>query len=159
LQTLLRTWLPKKESGDKGSGKEEGGTGKSRDFASPAANEEKSPLDLGALDQIRALERGGALNLFEEMIQLYFQDAAKLKGEIEEAATRGDGAALRRAAHTFKSTSALVGALGLSELCKELERMGREGNIENIEGVLAEVEREYGRVTGALGKELKNSGQ
>ena len=93
------------------------------------------------------------------MIQLYFQDAAKLKGEIEEAATKGDGAALRRAAHTFKSTSALMGALGLSELCKELERMGKEGKLENIEGLLAEVEKEYRRVTGALEKELQNSGQ
>ena len=159
LQALLRTWLPKRESGDKRSGREEGRTGKSRDVTPSEAAEEKSPLDLGALDQIRALERDGASNLFEEMIQLYFQDAAKLKGEIEEAATNGDGAALRRAAHTFKSTSALVGASGLSELCRELERMGKEGKLENMEGLLAEVEKEYRRVTGALEKELQNSGQ
>jgi HPt (histidine-containing phosphotransfer) domain-containing protein len=82
-----------------------------------------------------------------------------LKGEIEEAATKGDGAALRRAAHTFKSTSALMGALGLSELCKELERLGKEGKLEKMEGLLAEVEKEYRRVTGALEKELQNSGQ
>jgi hypothetical protein len=47
----------------------------------------------------------------------------------------------------------------LSELCKELERVGREGKLENIEGLLSEVEQEYRRVTGALEKELQNSGQ
>jgi DNA-binding response OmpR family regulator len=63
LQDLLRTWC-RRESGDKGLGQKKKDRQKQR-FSPPEAAEEKSPLDLGALDQIRALERR-ASNLFEK---------------------------------------------------------------------------------------------
>ena len=156
LQALLRAWLPKKESGDNGFGKEEGKTYKGRSFVFSAAVEEKSPLDSSALDQIRALEKEGASNLVEEVIQLYLRDAPTLKGAMVEAVAQGNADGLRKAAHTFKSISATIGALELAKLCKEAERMGKEGKLVNIEEVLAGVEGEYKRVVEALEKESQS---
>ena len=156
LQALLRAWLPKKESGDNGFGKEEGKTYKGRSFVFSAAVEEKSPLDSSALDQIRTLEKEGASNLVEEVIQLYLRDAPTLKGAMVEAVAQGNADGLRKAAHTFKSISATIGALELAKLCKEAERMGKEGKLVNIEEVLAGVEGEYKRVVEALEKESQS---
>ena len=139
--------------------KEEGMSDKGSDFLSSTTAPEASPLDPSALDQIRALEKEGASNLVEEVIHLYLRDALTLKGSMAEAAAQGRADGLRRAAHTFKSISATVGAMTLSALCKELERLGREGRLENVEAILAEVDKEYGRVTGALKKEVQKSGQ
>jgi len=88
-----------------------------------------------------------------EVIQLYLTDAPRLKEAMEAAGLRGDGDGLRKAAHTLKSSSANIGALGLADLCRELERIGRQGKLENIEQVLSELEKEYHRVLAALQKE------
>jgi signal transduction histidine kinase/CheY-like chemotaxis protein/HPt (histidine-containing phosphotransfer) domain-containing protein len=158
LRALLEVWLPKKDSGRNGSGKEEARTEKGSDLI-PRASEEKSPLNCWALEQIRALQRDGDPDLVGKVIQLYLHDAPKLKEAMAEAVTQRNADGLRRAAHTFKSSSANVGALGLAELCKELERMGKEGKLENLAKVLAGVEEEYKRVVEALEKEVGNTGK
>ena len=80
-------------------------------------------------------------------------------GVMVEAVAQGNADGLRNVAHTLKSSSANVGALGLAELCKELERMGKEGKFENLAEVLAGVEEEYKRVVEALEKEVGRTGK
>jgi len=140
LRDLLRAWLPKKEERNP-VGVRQGKPG------------EKSPLDAKALNQIRALQQKGAPDLVGQVIQLYLTDAPRLKEAMEAAGLRGDGDGLRKAAHTLKSSSANVGAMGLADLCRELERIGRQGELENIGPMLNELEKEYRRVLAALQKE------
>ena len=81
------------------------------DLSPFAPAEEKSPLDCRALEQIRALQRGGGPDLVGKVIQLYLHDAPKLKESMTEAVAQRNADGLRKAAHTFKSSSANVGAL------------------------------------------------
>jgi len=70
--------------------------------------------------------------------------------ELLEAAERGETTTVYRVAHSLKSSSAMIGALRLSELCKKVEARARQAA--EGEGVvdLQDIEAEYGRVVAAL---------
>ena len=74
-----------------------------------------------------------------------------MKG-IREAAEGNNADALYRAAHTLKSSSAYLGALTFSGMCKELEMMGRGKTLEGVAARLAAFDQEYARVRDALAK-------
>ena len=86
-------------------------------------------------------------------------DVPQLLQSIREAVARNDAAALRRAAHTLKSSSASLGALVLAALCKDLEAMGRTDRIAEAATVLPALLTEGEAVRVALAAELNGSGQ
>jgi len=55
------------------------------------------------------------------VIDSYLEDAPKLLQAISAAVAQGDTTALYQAAHTLKPTSATLGAITLSQICKDLE--------------------------------------
>jgi PAS domain S-box-containing protein len=131
-------------------------------IATPAvyARPEKSPstttgasratvLDQAALARLRELS-GGDKAFVAEMIATFQADSPDALAEMRQGIERGDAALLRRAAHTLKSNSADFGALVLSALCRELEMMGKEGNLNGAEQKLAQIEAEYVGVHAAL---------
>ncbi len=65
-----------------------------------------------------------------EVVKAIVGDAARLLDALEQSVERGDPAALRVAAHTMKSNSALVGADALTALLGELERLAASGTTE-----------------------------
>lgn len=69
---------------------------------------------------------------------------------IRNSITLGDAAAMQRAAHSLKSTSANLGAMMLAQMCKELETMGRAGTTDNAILLLPVLEDEYDRVCEAI---------
>jgi HPt (histidine-containing phosphotransfer) domain-containing protein len=85
-----------------------------------------------------------------ELIGLFLEDTPNLLAKMGEAVGQGDGERLQAAAHTLKSSSASLGAMGLSALCRELEVMGRAGALEGAVEKVAQVEAEYERVKVAL---------
>ena len=92
------------------------------------------------------------------MVQSYLNTAPQLLQSIREAVARNDAAALRRAAHTLKSSSASLGALALAALCKGLEAMGRTNRVAEAITVLPALLTESDLVHVALAAELNGSG-
>jgi len=92
-----------------------------------ATKPQASPIDRNVLDGIRALEGAGNRGLLERIITLYLTDAPLLVEGILSAAEKEDTESLLRAVHTLKSSSANVGATGLSDLCRKVEGMVRAG--------------------------------
>jgi HPt (histidine-containing phosphotransfer) domain-containing protein len=113
-----------------------------------------SPIDLQALDRIRALGRSGVSDLAGKIVRLYLAGSARLVQEIRDAVGRHDAAALREAAHTLRSSSASVGALGLAALCADLEALGRSERVEEASRRLDELAAEHQAVREALTREL-----
>ncbi|MCB0240182.1 MAG: Hpt domain-containing protein, partial [Anaerolineae bacterium] len=58
--------------------------------------------------------------------------------------------AVRMSAHTLKSGSADVGAWELSQICAELEAMGRDGALDGAAELMARAEAVYPLVQTAL---------
>ena len=53
-------------------------------------------------------------------------------------------------AHTIKGSSANMGALRMSELCRQLELVGRSGRLDGVAERLVQLEAEYEQVKAAL---------
>jgi HPt (histidine-containing phosphotransfer) domain-containing protein len=62
--------------------------------------------------------------------------------------------ALFQAAHALKSSSAMIGALALSECAKNLEQLGRQGKVTESHVTLAEFEARYETAKQAVQEEL-----
>ena len=110
-----------------------------------------SPIDASVIDGIRALEGEENRGLLERIINLYLSDAPRLVEGILSAAEKGETESILRAAHTLKSSSANVGAIGLSELCRKVEGMVRAGDpIAAGDPILSKFEGEHQSVRDAL---------
>jgi len=72
--------------------------------------------------------------------------------ELQTAVERGETTTVYRLAHSLKSSSAMVGALRLSALCKTLEARAHESKEGAVPDGLPEIEAEYARVVEALRK-------
>jgi HPt (histidine-containing phosphotransfer) domain-containing protein len=82
-------------------------------------------LDASVIQGLRELGGEDDPGLLLELVQLFLGDAPLRMREIEQGLAQGDWKLLERAAHTLKSASANIGALGLSALCRELEASAR----------------------------------
>ena len=85
----------------------------------------ESVLDTSVLQGLRELGGADDPGLLLELVELYLGDAPQRMAEIERGLASGDWKLLERAAHTLKSASANIGALGLSSICQELELEAR----------------------------------
>ena len=69
---------------------------------------------------------------------------------LRTAAQAGDAPRLREVAHSLKSASATLGATDFSELCRQLEMMGREGRLDGAPATVAALEQRFPAVREAL---------
>ncbi len=99
------------------------------------------------LDQFRELDPGGGLGLIKEIMTVYLDSSLGLLRQVEQGLIAGDADAMRRAAHSLKSSSANVGAEKLSKLFLELEVMGRDGLLTAAMPVLDETRQAYAEAT------------
>jgi PAS domain S-box-containing protein len=112
-------------------------------------------LDSRVLNSLRQMAGTKAATILRQIIDHYREDAPQQLQDIRDAVAAGDAQALRQSAHTLRSSSANLGAINLSHLCKELEMMGRAGTTTNAPEWIAQVEVEYEKVKVALQLEYK----
>ncbi len=115
---------------------------------SGALRQRRDPaLNMTFLDQFRELDPVGGLGLIKEIMTVYLDSSLGLLRQVEQGLIAGDADALRRAAHSLKSSSANVGAEKLSKLFLELEVMGRDGLLTAAMPVLDETRQAYAEAT------------
>jgi signal transduction histidine kinase/DNA-binding NarL/FixJ family response regulator/HPt (histidine-containing phosphotransfer) domain-containing protein len=111
--------------------------------AEPASLEAAAtPVDLARVEDTTE----GDAEFARELVELYLGDVATRLDAIDAALTEGDAPRLQREAHTVKGASANVGAVGLADIAYTLEKIGREGALEDAPKLRSELTEEYGRV-------------
>lgn len=125
---------------------------------SQSCPEMECEIDWTALDRIRSLQEEGEPDVLKTVIATYFEDSPLLLASIKEALGGKNGTVLVRATHTLKSTSANLGAISLSTLCKDLEAMAKSGVTDRAEELIRMIEQEYSSVRVALSGELQGGG-
>ena len=110
---------------------------------------EAAPLDPERFEVMRELD-GGDGELLRLLANEFLTDARRQLEVLREAAGEGEPEVVERAAHSLKGASAAIGAIGLSELCAQLELLGRGGALGETSALLGRVDHELDRVTGAL---------
>jgi len=120
--------------------------------ASPASD---SAINTQALANIRALSSSNGEALLERVLHAYLADTPPHLQALHTAIAAGNTDQLRKTAHTLKSSSANVGALALSQRCKDLEQLGRNNTTAGAAELLADMERSFQAVRQALGALLE----
>ncbi len=106
-------------------------------------------LDLRKLLEFRDMA-GGDNQILVELIDCYLEDSPNLINNMAEAIAVGVAENLQRAAHTLKSSSASLGADVLSQLCKQMEGLGRSGEFTGTAELFQQITPEYEEVVIAL---------
>jgi CheY-like chemotaxis protein len=107
-------------------------------------------VDTTRLEELAALEQGGAVGVVRELIDLFLADAPGHISRLWSALHAHDGPALRAVAHRLLSSVENLGARRMAELCTELERCGRTSEIEAAPGILTALGEEFDRVKKVL---------
>lgn len=106
------------------------------------------------LAQLRSLRRPGRPDPVAKILTSFLESSVRLVRSIQEAVIHEDAKALFQAAHALKSSSAMIGALALSDFAKDLEQMGLQGKVPTNQVKMAELNSLYGAVRQAVHDEL-----
>jgi len=117
-----------------------------------AATSESVILDMRALQALRNLQRPGRPDVVVRVLEIFRRDAPRLVDEMRRGGATGDAEALRRAAHTLKSTSASIGAARLSAGCLEIERLARKGDVTAARDLVESAAADLGEAFEALAR-------
>ncbi len=93
---------------------------------------------------------GRDADFLSELVDAYLKSSPGLFASMNQATTSSDSTALQRAAHSLKTGSATFGAIAFAAQCKELEVLGKMGNLEEAEGKIRQLEAAYTEVAAAL---------
>ncbi len=117
----------------------------------PECGNDTHPLDAKTLEQLRSLDLGGGF--YEQLVSAYLDKLPDDLQGLRDAVAGNDPDATSRAAHSMKSSSGNMGALGLAGLCGQMEAAGRAGNITEADRLLPAIVAESERVRLALNEE------
>ncbi len=87
---------------------------------------------------------------FSDLVTIYLNSAENLLEEIQIAYANQDHSQFSLSAHSLKSTSASIGAVRLSQICKYLEQVGKTGKISVSSDILHLLTNEYEQVIQAI---------
>ncbi len=88
-------------------------------------------IDETALNAIKSLQRPGQPDILARIVKMYMDKSPELITAIEEGIAANDCDRVKMAAHTLKSSSAYVGASGLSEVCSRVEAKAANDELGN----------------------------
>ena len=122
-----------------------------------AATPVMAPTDLPGVDpfagdpevidlSILARTLSGRHDIVLRAARMFTDSMAQTLTELDEALGRSDLRAVGALGHRAKSAAAAVGAIGMSRLCRALERQRDHGNLEEAAMLVAEIRRLQQRI-------------
>ena len=107
-------------------------------------------LDMNVIASLKELGGADDPSLLTDLIEAFLSDSPARLASIEAASANGEGEALSAAAHGLKSSAANMGALRLSELCRQLEQAGHDAQLDDVPTQTEELKHEYSLAVKAL---------
>ena len=100
---------------------------------------------------------GGDEAIVAELAGLFLAECPGLETGIHEAVEAGNAADLRRHAHTLKGSAGVFKADAAVDAAQRLEKMGREGNLDGVEEVMATLAHQLDRLKPALAEHISEA--
>jgi CheY-like chemotaxis protein/HPt (histidine-containing phosphotransfer) domain-containing protein len=148
LLAVLERWLGRERAGSDGAAAAEENGG-----AAPSTG--SGAIDRRALERIRTIQPGRAGELLQRAVLTYFTSATQLIDTLGSAVPKDDAETIEQAAHRLKSSSAMLGADSLADVCRQLEACARSGSLAEAPALLAELQAEFERAELELQEELQ----
>jgi signal transduction histidine kinase/DNA-binding response OmpR family regulator len=110
-----------------------------------------SQIDSEPFDRAAALAQvEGDAELLAELVALFNEDCPRLMDEIRDAVTGSEAQGLTRAAHALKGAAANFSATRVVTLARQLEEMGKSGQLTGAQVIYADLDAEVGQLSQAL---------
>ncbi|MDZ5601576.1 Hpt domain-containing protein [Pseudomonas sp. RP23018S] len=93
-------------------------------------------IDHEVLSDLREVMEDG----YPQLLQTFLDDSERRLSQLHDAR---DASELGLAAHSFKGSSSDMGAVGLAELCRQLEERVRQQPLYGIEDLINRIDLEY----------------
>jgi HPt (histidine-containing phosphotransfer) domain-containing protein len=81
----------------------------------------------------------GDRSLFKEVVRIFMEDTPGLIHSLGEGISKGNLDTVEKMAHAIKGSCAMISAKRLEGLAHQLEKMGRNGNLDGAETVYQNV--------------------
>jgi len=114
-----------------------------------------SVINLSVLEGLKKFQQADEPDFVTELIDLFLDDTAVQLESLKGAVSTNDLTEVRRLAHLVKGSSGNIGAVGLAELCQEMENL--EGAVGTRQTLLARLEEEFLQVTEAFNAQRQES--
>ncbi|WP_300455855.1 CHASE sensor domain-containing protein [Desulfobacula sp.] len=111
-------------------------------------------IDPTAIQTIKALQMEGEPNILSSVITTYLTGVESKISQLRDTGSCHTLLDLQAFAHSLKSSSANVGAVVLSELCKSLEMTCRNNTLDDSDVYIKAIECEFVNVKSALEEEI-----
>ena len=102
-------------------------------------------IKMATIDALRELDEPGSTELVTHLVGSFLKSANASLARVAAAATVGDAKALAQGAHSLKSSAANLGADALAACYRELEKLGREGRIDEARALIEPTRHEQQR--------------
>jgi len=110
----------------------------------------KSMLDQEMMNALK----GMGPEIFIELVELYLEEAPNQLAEMRKQFEAEDHEGMAATAHSFKGSSLNLGANSLAEICKKIELKGKQGNLEALEDLLAQLDLRFEQAQKELQREM-----
>ena len=111
-------------------------------------------VDVKAWKSITSLQKPGKEDMLAKILTLYLADSQQLVDTLHHGMAAGDATAVNQAAHSLKSRSAVLGALSLATLCQQFETLSRQGQLNEAEPLLNQLDAAFDHASQIFGAEL-----
>ena len=141
LQNMIASWLPPSPtapSPDQTDAKRAAGP-----LKTDVEKEVLAAVDRKAWNSITTLQRPGKPDILAKILSLYLADSQQLVDKLRQGMAAGEAQLVNEAAHSLKSRSSVLGAVALSDLCRQFEEMGRCGSLADAEPLLDPLESAF----------------
>jgi len=146
---MLQQWLPEHLHAGPEQAADNAG-----EKAIPAETVSSELIDRKALENIRSLQMDGADDLLSQVIGLFLEEVPVLLDQLQDALRGKNTETVRSIAHSLKSSSANLGAVGLAAKLKELEEKGRNQDLTNAAEKFLLIQNEFQNVSNILRTEM-----
>ncbi len=143
LHTVLAAWL--RPSSGQATVERTTLAGTTAPVVTLSESESQSSLtvDQMAWKSITRLQRAGAPDRLAKVLSLYLADSQPLVDKLHQGMAAGDAMAVNQAAHSLKSSSSVLGAISLAELCQQFENLSRQGKLKEADPLLDQLNSEF----------------
>jgi HPt (histidine-containing phosphotransfer) domain-containing protein len=117
------------------------------------SHEERPIIDPYTLQCLKDMCQVGSGSQLGEIIEMFISDTRNQIEMLTEDKESPDR--FKHLAHSLKGSCLMVGANSLADICLKIEKLGKEGRTEGIDGLLDELKVKFSDVEAALDEIMK----
>jgi PAS domain S-box-containing protein len=115
-----------------------------------AAPKASNTIDQEVIGRLFELARGENKNFVNEIIDTFVADTPSVIASMKECVAKNEANRLHELAHSLKSSSGVLGAVTMSNLCNAIEERGRNGKTDGAAELVTRLENEFNRAADIL---------